>query len=381
MKSIFRIIIVFSFFYTHSQNLLDTSSWVSGSGSILGFEQWGTNENNLREIASDPYGNQSLIWKAIGPVSSAAQSGGFTGSNIQVIDNTKSYRFTVWVQKKGILSSNGTGKTWFGMGANFRDYGGFHAKKVDNSQANNSHFFSGFLPELNHWYLMVGYIHGKNYADTSNILGGIYDAETGDKVESMQQEFKFTDNTDKISIKTYLFGEYYDIGNQLIWNPSLYAMDNPEMPSIAELTAPSVAAANSSNNGVSVWTNVLDGINYNSGNVGIGIDTPDVKLTVNGNIRAKEVKVETANWPDYVFNDNYKLPSLKEVEFHIKNKGHLVNMPSAKRIEKEGLELGEMNRLLLEKIEELTLYIIFLKSELDQQQLKITKIENHTKLD
>lgn len=95
-----------------------------------------------------------------------------------------------------------------------------------------------------------------------------------------------------------------------------------------------------------------------SGDVGIGTRTPDSKLAVNGNIHAQEVKVDLTGWPDYVFEREHKLPTLKEVEKHIKENGHLINIPSAQEVEENGIELGKMNKLLLEKIEELTLYII-----------------------
>ena len=94
------------------------------------------------------------------------------------------------------------------------------------------------------------------------------------------------------------------------------------------------------------------------GNVGIGTSDPaNYKLAVNGKIRAKEIKVETG-WADYVFKENYDLPTLEEVAHHIKEKGHLIHIPSAKEVEENGIQLGEMNKLLLEKIEELTLYTI-----------------------
>ena len=99
------------------------------------------------------------------------------------------------------------------------------------------------------------------------------------------------------------------------------------------------------------------------GKVGIGTATPDTELAVNGNIHAKEVKVDLVGWPDYVFEEDYDLPTLEEVQDHINEKGHLINMPSASEVESDGLELGEMNRLLLEKIEEMTLYILQLREE------------------
>ncbi|QLG46775.1 fibronectin type III domain-containing protein [Costertonia aggregata] len=119
------------------------------------------------------------------------------------------------------------------------------------------------------------------------------------------------------------------------------------------------------------WT--LNGSNlyYGDGNIGIGTDDPGTwKLAVNGNVRAKEVKVETG-WSDYVFYKDYPLPTLEEVEKHIKEKGHLINIPSAKEVEQNGIRLGEMNKLLLEKIEELTLYTIKQEQKIKFQTLEI----------
>lgn len=112
----------------------------------------------------------------------------------------------------------------------------------------------------------------------------------------------------------------------------------------------------------------------NNGNVGIGTENPDSKLAVNGLIHAKEVKVDLINWPDYVFQEDYKIPSISEAEKHILDNGHLINMPSAKTIETNGLELGEITKLQQEKIEELTLYIIELNKRLE-------KLENNNKND
>lgn len=105
----------------------------------------------------------------------------------------------------------------------------------------------------------------------------------------------------------------------------------------------------------------------NSGNVGIGTTTPDAKLTVKGNIHAEEVKVDlSVPGPDYVFKEGYELKSLEEVQNYIKKNGHLPNIPSAQEMEENGVRLGEMNMKLLEKIEELTLYVIDLKKEIEQ---------------
>ena len=116
-----------------------------------------------------------------------------------------------------------------------------------------------------------------------------------------------------------------------------------------------------------------------NGNVGIdtknftdGTDT--YRLAVNGKVRAKEIKVDT-EWSDFVFEKEYNLPTLKEVEKHIKDKGHLKDIPSALEVAENGIFLGEMNSKLLQKIEELTLYTIQQQKDLEAQHQKNKSME------
>jgi hypothetical protein len=115
------------------------------------------------------------------------------------------------------------------------------------------------------------------------------------------------------------------------------------------------------------------------GNVGIGTTTPDSKLAVNGTIHSKEVKVDMSGWPDYVFRKEYDLKTLKEVEKQIYEKGHLENIPSEEEVLKNGLNLGEMNSKLLQKIEELTLYII--EQEKKTEKLNLYVIEQNKRIE
>ena len=111
-------------------------------------------------------------------------------------------------------------------------------------------------------------------------------------------------------------------------------------------------------------------------NVGIGTANPGTfKLAVNGNIRAKEIKVETG-WSDFVFEEDYDLPTLEEVEKFIKVNKHLPGIPSAKEVKENGVELGKMDSKLLLKIEELTLYMIELKKENNALKEKMGTIDD-----
>ncbi|WP_316634953.1 hypothetical protein [uncultured Flavobacterium sp.] len=116
----------------------------------------------------------------------------------------------------------------------------------------------------------------------------------------------------------------------------------------------------------------------NNGNVGIGTINPTNKLDVNGTIHSKKVKVDMNNWSDFVFKKEYDLPTLKEVEKHITEKGHLENIPSEEEVLKNGINLGEMNSKLLQKIEEMTLYMIEQNKQIIDLQHRLEKVELST---
>jgi len=118
----------------------------------------------------------------------------------------------------------------------------------------------------------------------------------------------------------------------------------------------------------------------NVGNVGIGTTTPDQALTVKGKIHAEEVIVNL-NVPmaDYVFDPSYKLMPLNQVEQFAKTNSHLPEIPSAEEVRKNGINMGEMQNKLLQKVEELTLYMIEQQKTIDQQSAKIKELEKKIK--
>jgi len=109
--------------------------------------------------------------------------------------------------------------------------------------------------------------------------------------------------------------------------------------------------------------------------VAIGYSEP-ADLTVNGKILTEEVKVQTITGADFVFAPNYHLMPLEEVKSYIESNQHLPEIPSAQEMQNNGLDLGEMNIKLLQKIEELTLYQIQLLEALEAQEKRIVELEN-----
>ncbi len=144
----------------------------------------------------------------------------------------------------------------------------------------------------------------------------------------------------------------------------------------------------SASGGTTNWAGYFLGDAYVSSDLRIGTTTQATgySLSVNGKVACEEVLVEDlTNWPDYVFADDYKLMSLEEVEKSIQANKHLPGVPSAAHIEENGLLLGDMQKKLLEKVEELTLYAIEQNKIIDNQGdlidelvCKIEKLEKET---
>jgi hypothetical protein len=146
----------------YSQNLVSSQSWTVGSGSVGIFNQNGDATQNFREIGENPFGEQTVLWKAVADAANAAD-GGWTTQPFN-IDRTKMYRFSVWIKKTN--STDGT--AYFGCNSN--DILNLGSNTVNS----NPYFWYGSLPQLNKWYLLVGYVHGSNDPSTSN-YGAIYD--------------------------------------------------------------------------------------------------------------------------------------------------------------------------------------------------------------
>jgi hypothetical protein len=146
-------------------------------------------------------------------------------------------------------------------------------------------------------------------------------------------------------------------------------------------------SAYSSGSKLSLWScnptveNVViraNGISYfDGGNVGIGTNNPGTyKLAVEGKIGAREIVVTNLPWADFVFKPDYNLKPLNEVEQFIKTNNHLEGIPTEKEVKENGVALGEMQAKLLQKVEELTLYMVELNKENTSLKSKVAELEN-----
>jgi hypothetical protein len=472
-----------------AQNLASSDSWTAGSGSIGIFNQNGTSGQNVRELGTGPYGTQVMLWKAV-PDAANASDGGWDTQPF-AIDRTKMYRFSVWIKK----TSSTDGDTYFGCHSN-------NILRLGGTVDTNPYFWYGDLPELNKWYLLVGYVHASDDPSTTN-YGGIYDGTTGTKVLPIT-DFKFSSAATTAVHRTYL---YYDVNTsdrQYFYNPEVYQASsnqpivemvgstysnadaffskkvgigtvnpsgnfhihsktaelfltseqesairgnggmwlfgysgaagsedismgtqagsgsrtltlaaggvarvkilsngnigigetNPTLGRLqvsqsSDASDKGIAIVNSTGvRGMRLWTDPTNSYVYSgttgqanlilngTGNVGIGTSNPTQKLTVNGIIYGKEVKVNlSVPGPDYVFENDYNLPSLDEIKNYIDQNKHLPEVPSAKEMEINGIQLGEMNMLLLKKVEELTLHLIKKDQEMKELRLRIENLE------
>ncbi len=424
-------------------NILDTTTWAEGGNSAAGFNRYGPPDANAIVLGETPGGNQGLIWSCV-PGSGNKNDGGWQTTRIN-IDASIPHRYMVWAKKTG----SNDGLTRFAT--NGFDANGVKTIAKLNDQINNNPFmFTGDLPSLDKWYLMVGVVHEIGFTGTSS-EGGIYDPLTGAKVATIT-DYKYLAGTVQTQHRAFL-REVADANNattgQFLYAPRLERMDgtepsiqdiidaeyssiyyldndsdtfgNPEISQNAATPPPGYVSnnldcddSNSDINPNTVWHQDSDGdglgnpsetlvqceqpvgyvldntdtddttpaaggswtktgvdLSYVLGNVGIGTNAPDAPLTVRGRIHTQEVKVDLAGAvaPDYVFYKDYPLKTIGEVEAYIAKNGHLPNIPSATEMEENGVNLKEMNLKLLEKIEELTLYLL-------QQNERLNELEN-----
>lgn len=215
-KLLYLVIICVTSFSANSQNLLNTNTWTIGSGSVSGFSQNGNTSENSREYGTSPKGTSELLWK--GKPSGNYYADGGWNSSYSNIDHTKTYRLVVWLKKTN--SNDG------------RSYFGFHSPNngltLSGSVNNNPYFWSGDLPQLNKWYMLVAFVHGSTY-NTNVSYGGIYDGATGEKIRNIT-DFKFKSTATILRHRTYLYYDYNTSDRQYFYAPRVEMVDGNEPP-------------------------------------------------------------------------------------------------------------------------------------------------------
>ncbi len=162
--------------------------WTAGSGSTAFFNQNGTTSENLRINGADPYGNISLLWEC-GNEADNASDGGWNTDYFNV-DKNSTYRYTVWVKR----NYSNDGKTYHGTQ---------NVNNLNGSANGNPYFWSGDLPQLNQWYLLVGIIHPVGYSGGDTGVSGVYDLQGNKVIDG--NEFTWRSDTSTSRFRSYLY--------------------------------------------------------------------------------------------------------------------------------------------------------------------------------
>ncbi|MDO5968193.1 T9SS type A sorting domain-containing protein [Flavivirga aquimarina] len=205
--------------FIKAQNLLDTSTWTIGSGTVIGFSQNGTTAENIRELGLNHVGENVILWKAVPDVSSNADGG--WNSDYITIDNTKKYRLSVWIKK----TNSNDGISYFGC---YSNNNGNQVYRLDGTNNPNPYFWYGDLPKLDRWYLLIGFLHEHN---TSAITseGAIYDGVTGEFVSNTHRDFKFSSTANNLAHRSYLYYDTNTSDRQYFYEPRIELVDGNEL--------------------------------------------------------------------------------------------------------------------------------------------------------
>ncbi|MEE4001700.1 MopE-related protein, partial [Tenacibaculum sp. FZY0031] len=192
-------------------NLL-ASDWLEGMGSTPFYNQNGSTAENQRLYGTTPKGTKELLWLCGNDIKSNSD-GGWNTDYIN-IDNTKSYRYTVWVKRTG--SQNG--RTYHGTQ---------NVNNLSGTTNSNPYFWNGNLPQLNTWYLLVGIIHPAGYSGADTGVSGVYDINGTRVIDGT--EFVWDSSTTTSRFRSYLYYSTDVTTNQYFWNPVLETVNGTEL--------------------------------------------------------------------------------------------------------------------------------------------------------
>ncbi|USD24809.1 fibronectin type III domain-containing protein [Flagellimonas marinaquae] len=359
----------------------------------------GATNYNFTVIASDAAGNTSTV-SNIEPVLTSPPPDTEAPSTIADLASSNTTTTTTDLAWSAATDNVGvTNYEVFQDGVSIANTGTTTAFNVTGLSPGTSYDFTVFAEDT------AGNVSGASNTETVNTTG-IVDVEapsvisdlSASNTTSISTELSWSASTDNVAVTNYeVFQDGVSIANTgtttALNVTGLSPSTSYDFTVFAEDAAGNVSGVSNTENVVtSEDSGIVDYTSLNAnlatidwqardlfvdGNLGVGAtDTQGYRLAVAGSVIAESVKVELeVNWPDFVFTKQYSLPSLEEVEDHILANGHLLNIPSADEVEKEGINLGKMNAKLLQKIEELTLYTIQQEKKIQELELQNKKIE------
>ncbi len=206
-------------------NLISMDSWTLGSGSAEFYKANGSDTENNRVMGTDPYGNQSVLWACGGDAARDADGG--WNSRTFPVDRSKAYRYAVWVKRTGSLSNG------------YAYHGTEYVENLDGSPKSNPYFWSGSLPALGDWYLMVGIVHPEGYTGGDSGLSGVFDIN-GNRVRA-GTDYRWRADTKRTKLRSYLYYSTDVATRQYFWDPSFRRLDGTErgMADLISSTEPS----------------------------------------------------------------------------------------------------------------------------------------------
>ncbi|EAY25875.1 hypothetical protein [Microscilla marina] len=334
---------------------------------LIGQLTWAQNTTNYGNSSGTGGSNSSYFGYRTG-TSSTGASNTFMGASSGYNNTTGAYN-TFMGQASGYINTTGSNNTYIG-----------HWSGNRNTTGNNNAALGYRTARFNttgHSNALVGYMSGyTNTTGYSNVAMGFqsaYSNTTGYRNAFVGQQSGYKNTTGRYN--AYLgeatgYTNTTGFGNTLLGARAGYknaaGSRNVFIGYFAgynETGSNKLYIDNSSTTIPLIYGDfATNGVGINTNKLSDG--STNYTLSVNGRVRASEVKVYTG-WADYVFEKGYKLRPLNEVEAYIEKNGHLPDVPSAKQVEKNGIFIGEMNATLLRKIEELTLYMISMKKEVE----------------
>lgn len=227
--------------YNQNYSFINTQTWTIASGSVTGYSQNGVTAENIRQLGTDPFGNNTVIWASTTDSSSDAD-GGWNSSYFSVTSSA-TYRFSVWI-KRNVLVVN-DGYTYLGTNG-FPENATGYVTTLAGVTSSNPYFYADRL-NTSDWRLFVGHVHSSSYAGSTHPDSGVYNT-SGSKVSNCT-DFKMQSGSTSLRHRAYLYYAVDTSSQQYFLYPRVDRLDGTQ-PSISSLIANSPYIWNSSLNDV-----------------------------------------------------------------------------------------------------------------------------------